>query len=237
MSSPAHAPPPAEPRDRILDAAQERLIHYGYHKTTMAEIAEDVGMSAANLYRYFANKEEIAAECASRCMNERFERLRRHLADPRKSAAEKLMAYARELVDDSHALAGEASKIGELVATIMRQRHALVHEKLAVHYQLIGDILNQGVSSGEFRIEDIETVARHVYSTLSFFDVPLFVGLFDRAEFDRRLGDAASAFADRRNRFRLDAKASQRHTAGRPSRRRRLVERRQRPNQRPDSRR
>ncbi len=187
MSSPAHVPPPAEPRDRILDAAQERLIHYGYHKTTMAEIAEDVGMSAANLYRYFANKEEIAAECASRCMNERFERLRRHIADPRKSAAEKLMAYARELVDDSHALAGEDSKIGELVATIMRQRPALVHEKLAVHYELIGGILTGGIARGELAVADISSTARDIYSTLMFFDVPLFVGLFDRTEFEHRV--------------------------------------------------
>ena len=46
----------------ILDAAEARLLHFGYNKTTMAEIAEDAGMSAANLYRYFKNKQEIAVK-------------------------------------------------------------------------------------------------------------------------------------------------------------------------------
>ena len=108
----------------ILDAAQARLLEFGYHKTTMAEIAADCGMSAANLYRYFANKEEIAAECATRCMNERLERLRPIVEDASTSAADKLLAYALMLVEDSHALAGSESRIGELVATITHQRPA-----------------------------------------------------------------------------------------------------------------
>ena len=86
----------------ILNAAQARLLEFGYHKTTMAEIAADCGMSAANLYRYFANKEEIAAECATRCMNERLERLRPIVEDASTSAADKLLAYALMLVEDSH---------------------------------------------------------------------------------------------------------------------------------------
>ena len=49
-------------REAILDAAQARLLRFGYHKTTMSEIADDAGMSAANLYRYFRNKQDIVAD-------------------------------------------------------------------------------------------------------------------------------------------------------------------------------
>ena len=62
-------------RTDILDAAEQRLRTYGYGKTTMAEIATDVGMSAANLYRYFENKLDIGAALAQRCFCERFYRL------------------------------------------------------------------------------------------------------------------------------------------------------------------
>ena len=48
-------------RSQIIEAANARFKHYGYGKTTMAEIAADSGMSAANLYRYFKNKQEIIA--------------------------------------------------------------------------------------------------------------------------------------------------------------------------------
>jgi len=46
-----------------MDAARGRFRTYGPGKTTMAEIAGDVGMSAANLYRYFDNKHELVEAC------------------------------------------------------------------------------------------------------------------------------------------------------------------------------
>lgn len=45
--------------DYILKAAQTRLGLYGYEKTTMQEIADDIGMSKASLYYYFPDKESM----------------------------------------------------------------------------------------------------------------------------------------------------------------------------------
>lgn len=45
--------------DQILKAAQRRFHHYGLSKTTMNEIAEDIGMSKAALYYYYKDKEGI----------------------------------------------------------------------------------------------------------------------------------------------------------------------------------
>src|SRR5687768_9824544 len=44
---------------RILDAAERLFRHYGYSKTTVADVARDLGMSPANIYRFFASKTEI----------------------------------------------------------------------------------------------------------------------------------------------------------------------------------
>lgn len=170
----------------ILDAAEARLLHFGYNKTTMAEIAEDAGMSAANLYRYFKNKQEIAAECATRCMDERLERLRRIVSDETLDPTQKLERYALELVDDSHALAGPDSRVGELVDNITRERSDLIHSRNAIHHQLLTQILIEGGDRGVFKVENPADTARYIFSTLFLFDVPLFVGLFDRAEFDDR---------------------------------------------------
>lgn len=46
----------------ILEAAQKRFALYGLKKTTMTDIAEDIGMSKASLYYYFTNKEELFKE-------------------------------------------------------------------------------------------------------------------------------------------------------------------------------
>ncbi|GAV21360.1 bacterial regulatory proteins, TetR family [Mariprofundus micogutta] len=39
-------------KERIVAAARQRFSHYGYGKTTMAEIASDCQMSVGNLYRF-----------------------------------------------------------------------------------------------------------------------------------------------------------------------------------------
>lgn len=43
----------------IISAAQKRFAHYGLCKTTMNEIATDVGMGKASLYYYFPDKETL----------------------------------------------------------------------------------------------------------------------------------------------------------------------------------
>src|ERR1700744_1899543 len=53
----------SEPQDikkeKILEAAYQRFLHYGYSKTTMNEIAGDLSMSKALLYYYFPDKSRL----------------------------------------------------------------------------------------------------------------------------------------------------------------------------------
>jgi TetR/AcrR family transcriptional regulator, repressor for uid operon len=52
-------PADAERRDRILQAAERAFVRNGFHATTMQHVADEVSMSAGNLYRYFPSKEAI----------------------------------------------------------------------------------------------------------------------------------------------------------------------------------
>ena len=49
----------AERRQRILEAAERAFVGNGFHATTMQLVADEAGMSAGNLYRYFPSKEAI----------------------------------------------------------------------------------------------------------------------------------------------------------------------------------
>ena len=46
-------------KEKILEAAHQRFLHYGYSKTTMNEIAGDIAMSKALLYYYFPDKSQL----------------------------------------------------------------------------------------------------------------------------------------------------------------------------------
>src|SRR3984885_1397180 len=52
-------PAEAERRQRILEAAERAFVRNGFHATTMQHVADEVGTSAGNLYRYFPSKEAI----------------------------------------------------------------------------------------------------------------------------------------------------------------------------------
>ena len=46
-------------RDHISAAAERAFVRHGFHAATMHQVAEEAGMSAGNLYRYFPSKEAL----------------------------------------------------------------------------------------------------------------------------------------------------------------------------------
>ena len=52
-------PPEEERRAHILEAGERAFVRYGFHAATMMQVADEAGMSAGNLYRYFPSKEAI----------------------------------------------------------------------------------------------------------------------------------------------------------------------------------
>lgn len=55
-----------ETRDAILDAARKLFAEKGYKGATMAQIAKQVGITDAAIYRHFKDKHELFVACATR---------------------------------------------------------------------------------------------------------------------------------------------------------------------------
>ncbi|ACL61686.1 TetR/AcrR family transcriptional regulator [Methylobacterium nodulans] len=53
-------------REHILDAAEACFVRSGFHRATMQDIAREAAMSPANIYRYFASKEDVVLGLAER---------------------------------------------------------------------------------------------------------------------------------------------------------------------------
>ena len=174
------------PADIILEAAVNRFSEYGYNKTTMAEIAKDAGMSAANIYRYYKNKEEIAAACAKDCMCERLDILKSVIRDRNLTAAEKLEKYVLGTLHASQKMLSENKKIDEVVMEITKNRSDLVHNKINNENALITEIIAYGNQTGEFDVDDVIDTAAAIHSMLVLFDVPMFTHLFTKEEFEKK---------------------------------------------------
>lgn len=173
-------------RSQIIEAAHARFSHYGYGKTTMSEIATDVSMSAANLYRYFKNKQEIIAECASRCMCDRVDRLRMAIKQAEMSAVERLKTYVLTDLQISHEMSENDRKINELIITITQKRPDLVYKKIESENILISEILSYGNETGEFNIDDIMATAQTIHTSLIVFNVPIFMSLYSHEQFKEK---------------------------------------------------
>ncbi len=76
----------------IIEAARKRFDHYGLAKTTMTEIASDIGLSKASLYYYFPDKENLFIEVIRQEMESFFEAMNKVTCQSL-TAAEKLRYF------------------------------------------------------------------------------------------------------------------------------------------------
>jgi AcrR family transcriptional regulator len=159
-------------RKMILHAAVERILHYGYSKTTMAEIAKDCNMSAGNIYRFFASKLDIAEAMARKFNEEAYETFS-VIAARKVSAGDRLREIFHYELARTYSAIDEDAKILEVAEVLSDERPLYMNDKLATERIYLVQILNDGVASGEFRkIANPDEVAEMWQAALMKFRFP-----------------------------------------------------------------
>ena len=107
-------------RERILTTAERLFREIGYQKTTVADIARELRMSPANVYRFFDSKKSINAGVAKRLMGE-VEQASRKIASGKTGATERL----RQLLTTIHRMNSDRyvadAKMHDMVAFAMEE--------------------------------------------------------------------------------------------------------------------
>jgi TetR/AcrR family transcriptional regulator, regulator of autoinduction and epiphytic fitness len=91
--------------DAIVSSVNRLLAGKGFDLMTVDEVAADVGIAKASLYKHFTSKEELAAAAMVRVLDRALERVERLNADPASSALSRLQGVARWAIEQQ--LAGE----------------------------------------------------------------------------------------------------------------------------------
>ena len=136
-------------REQILQAAMERIMHYGYAKTTMAEIARDCGMSAGNIYRFFASKIDIA-EAMARKLNMEINAQNAALVRKKMPAAEKMRVFHHIAMTKTFEKLDKDAKVLEVAEVLSSERPTFANEEMAQERVYLVQILEQGVAEGAF---------------------------------------------------------------------------------------
>lgn len=170
----------------ILDAAEEIFAERGYRETTVADIAKQAGMSPANLYRHFENKEDIAAGCAHRRIEKKNMAMREVLDKKRLTATERLEEFIVALLRYTHEDTQLRPKMVQMVEVVLSSRPEVIHDMLATIQSMIAEILAQGNAQKEFAVENIVAMAENIFTAIAVFYTPLFMHLYPLPEFERR---------------------------------------------------
>jgi len=144
---------------RILDAAERLFRHYGYSKTTVADVARDLGMSPANIYRFFASKIEIHQAICGRMLADSYKLAYdiRHLP---LSASERLRRYVQGQYRMTMDTMLDEMKVHEMIVVAIERDWHVIEKHVDSIHDLIAEIIREGIAAGEFAKQDAEVASR-----------------------------------------------------------------------------
>jgi AcrR family transcriptional regulator len=145
-------------RERILVVAERLFRQLGYLKTTVGDIAKELHMSPANVYRFFDSKKAIHEGVCRKLMGE-VEVAARAILAKSGPATPRL----RELLIAIHRMNSERyvgdSKLHEMVEIAMEESWDVCVAHMQTIVEAIAGVVAQGAASGEFEAPDVPATA------------------------------------------------------------------------------
>jgi len=163
-------------KEIIVSVANKLFSRFGFHKTSMDEIAKIARKAKGSLYYHFASKEDLFKEVVHR----EIENLKNHLSEivnsPDLNASEKIKKY---LLKRMELLNNAANYHETLKADFFEYFHFV--DDLRVDLDVwekknIKKIINEGVQAGEFlEVENMEAMLDVFIMVLKGVEMPFFV--------------------------------------------------------------
>ncbi len=158
----------------IVESAERLFSKIGFQKTTVADIARELRMSPANVYRFFSAKAEINEAVGRRLLSE-VEAAVDDIVKNSGHAGEKLRASIAAIEKANAQRFASNRKLHELLETAFNENWEIVHEHVRNLDESLAEIIFQGNRDGEFHVEDCEREAILVRSACIQFCHPWFM--------------------------------------------------------------
>lgn len=159
-------------RELIVEAAKKRFSHFGYGKTTMAEVATDCSMSPGNLYRFFPGKLDIAEAIAREDYEKHLEVMRRIALAPAKDARQRLHDLLFEELRRTYHKLEKDPRALEMARVISQERPQFPNWMHEQERKVLVEMLEDAERRGEFHAEDKEFTAEMIQSATMKFRYP-----------------------------------------------------------------
>lgn len=165
---------PDDTRARIMDVAEELFRRLGFAKTAVADIAGELRMSPANVYRFFPSKNAIVEAICQRCLGELEDRAWAIARSPG-SAAERLERLVIEILKyhkDNHLT---DQRVNDMVLAAIELSWIAIRAHKEHIRMVVEAVLRDGIEAGELERVDARETARLMMISLVNFCHPVLV--------------------------------------------------------------
>jgi AcrR family transcriptional regulator len=166
---------PDDTRARIMETAEALFRRLGFAKTAVADIAAELKMSPANVYRFFPSKNAIVEAICRRCLSEVEEkawaaaRSKGLAAQRMERLVLEILAYHKENLLIEH-------RVNEMVLFAMDHMWDTIRAHKEVMRNVTELILRDGIESGEFEPVEPRATADLIMRSVLCFTHPMLIG-------------------------------------------------------------
>jgi len=198
MTEPEHrtgqrGPVDHERREQIIQAADQHFRRYGYGKTSVADLAREIGVSSAYIYRFFESKRAIGEAVCVMTTGRIDAQLHAIAGSTSLAASERLRRLLRCMLDSGVDLLFHERKLHDIVVHAITENWSSVEGHIESMTAAIREVVIAGRESGEFeRKTPLDEVCGGILAAAISFAHPMVLQLCDAAELDRKLTDVTS---------------------------------------------
>ena len=176
---------PDDTRARIIDAAEVLFRRLGYAKTAVADIASELGMSPANVYRFFPSKNAIVEAICQRCLNE-LEENAWAAARAKVPAARRLERLFLEILAYHKENLLTEQRVNDIVLVAMELSWETIGRHKQVMHTIVEVLIRDGIVSGEFEDVDPSKTAELIMHSMVGYCHPILLahGLQERKDIE-----------------------------------------------------
>ena len=162
-------------REQILRAAEQLFLHYGFAKTTVADIARQAAVAVGSVYLEFASKDAIVAEfsiCRYQTVLQALHAIV-HGGDPTLPCAQRLSQFFAHRLQAFASLAAQGQHACELVACTSEAVNASYQRYAVEELALVQALLQTGTDREEFAaLNNLQLTARALVRAYATYAPP-----------------------------------------------------------------
>jgi len=163
-----------ETRERIVETADALFRRIGYNKTAVADIAAELHMSPANIYRFFSSKDAIVEVICQRCLGDLEEKVWA-VARSGEPASERVERMFLEILSYHKENNLSEQKVKDIVLAAIEHSWDVIRNHKKTLRRVLEMILRDGIEAGEFEAIDPEEAARQMMRSLECFTHPVLI--------------------------------------------------------------